>query len=189
MSTVTAEKSDPIVNGLNTEQMMELAGKIAAEDDFSKFKFRARNHWLGGSRSRTSIQGFYAGGEEKCDRKDAISVDADQPFFLGGKNTAPNAVEYLLHSLTSCLNTTLVAHASVQGIVLEEVEISAEGDMNVKGFFGISDEVNRGYERIRVDMKVKSEADVGTIRSLAMYSPVYEVVSRSVPTELTVKKI
>lgn len=189
MSTATAEKTESIVNGLNTGQMTELAGKIAAEDGFSKFKFRARNHWLGGSRSRTSIQGFYAGGTERHDRKQAFTLDADQPFFLGGKNTAPNAVEYLLHSLTSCLNTTLVAHASVQGIELEEVEISAEGDMNVKGFFGISDEVNRGYERIRVDMKVKTDADVETIRKLASYSPVYEVVSRSVPVELNISKI
>lgn len=189
MSTATAEKSNPVVNGLNTGQMMALAGKIAADDEFGKFKFRVHNQWLGGSRSRTSIQGFYAGGEERRDRKEAITVDADQPFFLAGKNTAPNAVEYLLHSLSSCLSTTLVAHASVQGIELEEVAVAAEGDMNVKGYFGISDEINRGYERIRVNMQVKSDADVETIRALAMYSPVYEVVSRSVPVELNITKI
>jgi len=185
----TAEQTNHIVNGIDTQYVMELAGKISQDDDFSKFKFRANNHWIGDSRSRTSIQGFYAGGEENTGRPAAHTVDADQPVFLGGKNTAPNAVEHLLHSLTSCLNTTMVYHASVQGITIDELDISAEGDMNVKGFFGISDDVNRGYERIRVNIKVKSDADVETLTKLAMYSPVYEVISRSVPIDFNMIKI
>jgi hypothetical protein len=60
--------------------------------------------------------------------------------------------------------------------------------MNVRGYFGISDDVNRGYERIRVNMQVKSDADVDTLTALAMYSPVYEVVSRSVPVDFNMTK-
>lgn len=116
-------------------------------------------------------------------------MDADQPIFLAGKNTAPNAVEYVLHALTSCLNTTIVAHASVRGIVLDELEISAEGDMDARGFFGISDKVNKGYNRIRVNISVKTDADADTIETLAMYSPVYEMVSRAVPVEMTIVKL
>jgi len=61
--------------------------------------------------------------------------------------------------------------------------------MNAKGFFGISDDVKRGYERIRVNIEVKSDADVETLTKLAMYSPVYEVVSNSVPVEFNMTKI
>ena len=61
--------------------------------------------------------------------------------------------------------------------------------MNVRGYFGISDDVNRGYERIRVNMQVKSDADVETLTALAMHSPVYEVVSRSVPVDFNMTKI
>ena len=188
MSTA-AEKTSPLVNGIDTGHVIELATKMSEDENYGQFKFRANNHWLHGSRSRTSIQGFYAGGEERNDRKDRLTVDADQPYFLVGENTAPNAVEHLLHSLTSCLSTTLVAHASVQGIELEEVEISAEGDMDARGFFGVSDEVNRGYNQIHVDMQVKSNADIETLRKLASYSPVYEVISRSVPVDLKITKI
>ena len=185
----TAEQTNHIVNGIDTDYVMELAGKISQDDDFGKLKFRANNHWLGDSRSRTSIQGFYAGGQENTGRREALTVDADQPVFLGGKNTAPNAVEHLLHSLTSCLSTTLIYHASVQGITIDELDISAEGDMNSKGFFGISDKVNKGYERIRVNAKVKSDAEVETLTKLAMYSPVYEVVSKAVPVDFNMTKI
>ena len=185
----TAEQTSHIVNGIDTDQIISLATNMTQDEDYGKFKFRANNRWLGDSRSRTSIQGFYAGGVENTDRKKALTVDADQPVFLVGKNTAPNAVEYLLHALNSCLSTTLVAHASVQRIHLDEVEIFSEGDMDARGFFGVSDEVNRGYERIRVTMEVKSDADVDTLTKLAMYSPVYEVVSRSIPVDFQLRKI
>ncbi|MEJ2180994.1 MAG: OsmC family protein, partial [Gammaproteobacteria bacterium] len=185
----TAEQTNHIVNGIDTEQVMDVAGKISQNEEFGKFKFRANNHWIGDSRSRTSIQGFFAGGEENTGRREALTVDADQPTFLGGKNTAPNSVEHLLHSLTSCLSTTMVYHASVQGITIDELDISAEGDMNAKGFFGISDKVNRGYERIRVNVHVKSDADIETLTKFAMYSPVYEVVSKAVPVDFNMTKI
>ena len=148
----TAEQTNHIVNGIDTQQVMDLAGKISQDDNFGKFKFRANNHWIGDSRSRSSIQGFYAGGQENTGRREAFTVDADQPTFLGVKNTAPNAVEHLLHSLTSCLNTTMIYHASVQGIIIDALDISAEDDMNAKKFFNISDKVNKGYERIRVNI-------------------------------------
>ena len=189
MSTATAEQTKPLVNGSDTDRIIELATSMGKDENFGQFRFRAKNDWILGSRSRTSIQDFYAGGQENTGRKEALTVDADQPAFLAGKNTAPNAVEYLLHSLTSCLNTTLVYHASVQGIELEEVNVFAEGDMNVRGYFGISDDVKRGYERIRVNMHVKSDADVETLTKLAMHSPVYEVVSNSVPIDFNMTKI
>ena len=77
----------------------------------------------------------------------------------------------------------------MQGIELDEVNVIAKGDMNVRGYFGISDEINRGYERIRVEMQVKSPADVETLTALAMLSPVYEMVSRGVTVEFTMTKI
>jgi uncharacterized OsmC-like protein len=189
MSTATAEKINPFVNGIDTDQVVSLVTKVAEDEAYGKFQFRANNQWIHGSRNRTSIQGFYAGCKEDTSRNEPLTVDADQPAFLAGRNTAPNSVEYYLHALTSCLTTTLSYHASVQGIELDEVSVIAKGDMNVRGYFGISDEINRGYERIRVEMQVKSPADVETLTALAMHSPVYEMVSRGVTVEFTMTKI
>jgi uncharacterized OsmC-like protein len=185
----TAEQLSHVINGVDTAGVVDLATKISKDEDYGKFTFRANNEWIIGARSRSTIQGFFAGGSENTDRKEALFVDADQPAFLGGQNTAPNPVEHLLHALDSCLTVTLVYHAAVQGIHLEAVKTFAEGDMNARGFFGISDEVNKGYRQIRVSMQVKSDADVETLTALAMYSPVYEVISRSVPIDFQLTKI
>jgi len=184
----TAEQTNHIVNGVDTDSVVNLATKIAQDEEYGKFKFRANNRWINGALSRSSFQGFFAGGTENTERKEALYVDADQPEFLGGQNTAPNPVEYLLHALTSCLTVTLVSHAAVQRIHLENVETSAEGDMNARGFFGISEQVSKGYKQIRVNMRVISDADVETLTKLAMYSPVYEVISKAVPVDFNLTK-
>jgi uncharacterized OsmC-like protein len=174
-----------VLNGLNVDNITSLAGKIQEDEEYGKFKFRASNRWITGARSKTSIQRFFAGGKEDTARARPFFVDTDQPAFLAGTNTAPNAVEHILHALTSCLTTTLVYHASVQGIAIEAIETSAEGDLNSRGFFGISDKVNKGYERVRVKMHVKSDASVEKLTELAMHSPVYEMVSKAVPVNFT----
>jgi uncharacterized OsmC-like protein len=190
MSTATQKiQTGHIVNGVDTDRVLDLAGNMQQDENYGKFKFRATNRWIDGAHSRSAIQGFLAGGEENTGREEPHYVDADQPYFLAGENNAPNPVEYVLHALDSCLTVTLVSHAAVQGIDLEKVETSSEGDMDARGFFGISDKVNKGYERIRVNMRVKSDADVETLTKLAMYSPVYEMVSKAIPVDFTLTKI
>jgi uncharacterized OsmC-like protein len=175
-----------ILNGVDTDQVKALAGKIQEVENYGDFKFRVRNEWISGSRNRTSIDGFFAGGQDQTSRRKLISVSADQPDFLGGEDTAPNPVEHYLHSLASCLTTTLIYHASVNDISVEDLETSVAGDLNAKGFFGISDQVSKGYERIKVVMRIKSNATAEVLKQLAMYSPVYEMVSKAVPVELNI---
>ena len=189
MSTEAQETNSNIINGIDTGQVMGLAGRINEEEGYGKFKFRASNRWVNGAENSTSIHGFFAGGEENTDRDEAMLIGSDQPTFLGGGNTAPNSVEYLLHALTSCLTVTLTYHASVQGITLGAIETSAEGDMNAKGFFGLSEDVNKGYERIRVKMRVASQASVETLTALAMHSPVFETVSKGVPVDFVPERV
>ena len=72
----------------------------------------------------------------------------------------------------------MVYHAAVRGIKLEEVESELEGDLDLRGFFGISDEVRPGYEEIRVNFKVKTDAEnLEALKELIKLSPVYDVVS------------
>jgi uncharacterized OsmC-like protein len=181
-----AEKLNHFINGVDTDRIVELATSMSQDENFGKFHFRADNQWINGSRSRTSIKDFYAGGEERTERSSPLTVDADQPVYLAGQNTAPNAVEHYLNSLTSCLNTTIVAHASVQGIEIESLDISAEGQMDARGFFGVSDDVNRGYSQLSVDINAKTQASEATIRKLVTYSPVYEMVSKAIPVEINI---
>jgi uncharacterized OsmC-like protein len=98
-------------------------------------------------------------------------------------------MEFVLHSLASCLTSTLVYHAAVQGIEIESVESWLEGDLDVRGMFGLSEESRKAYNAVRVRMQVRSSADAGTLEELAMFSPVYDMISNSLPVEFELEKI
>lgn len=78
------------------------------------------------------------------------SFSADEPPALGGENTAPNPVEYYLGSLLSCHVVTYRVWAAELGIALDDVTAKAEGDLDVRGFFGFDESVRPGFQEVRV---------------------------------------
>ena len=71
----------------------------------------------------------------------------------------------------------MVYQAAVGGIRLEEVESAVEGDLDLRGFLAISDQVRPGFQEIRVNFKVKTDfANMETLKDLMRLSPVYDVV-------------
>ena len=87
------------------------------------------------------------------------------------------------------MTTTMVYHAAVRGIKLEEVESAAEGDLDLNGFFALSDEVRPGYQEIRVNFKVKTDAEnLETLKELVKLSPVYDVVSKGTRVNVDIEK-
>ncbi len=186
MTTSNAiEQTRNITNGIDVDKIMNVIGEIEADSGYAKFQWRATNQWIDGSLTRSRIKEFFAGNAEDTTREQAFTLDADEPSIAAGHNSAPNSMEYLLHALATCLTGTLVYQAAVRGIVIEAVESSYTGDMDVRGLFGLSDDVRKGFSKVTVNMRVKSEASVEELTELAKYSPVYDIVSNSLPTEFT----
>ena len=188
-NTNAAAMNQPVtVNGIDVDQVTDLVDSFQDDKAFAEMQFRLKNRWIDGGLNRSLIKGFYAGCQEDDTRTEAFTYDADEPSIMAGENTAPNPVEYILHALAGCLTTTMVYHAAVRDIRIEAIESELEGDLDARGFFGLSDTVRKGYQKIRVKMRVKSEASAEQLKELAMYSPVFDIVSNSVPVDLVVEK-
>jgi uncharacterized OsmC-like protein len=87
------------------------------------------------------------------------------------------------------MTTTMVYHAAVRGIKLDEVESKLEGDLDLKGFLAITDEVRPGYEEIRVKFKVKTDLEnLETLKELTRLSPVYDVVSSGTNVDVQIER-
>ena len=140
----TAQQLQDLTNGVDVSQLMNVIGSIEADTGYAKFQWRATNQWIDGELSRSEIKGFFAGNEEDTTRKEAFTLDADEPPIASGQNRAPNSMEYLLHALATCLTGTLVNHAAVRGIEIEAVDSSYAGDMDVRGLFGLAECPPRG---------------------------------------------
>jgi len=181
MATTTAV----IRNGVNTDQLFATLDAIKADPPLAKFQFRARNRWLGGAHNRTTIRDFYAAKQEDTSRAAEFVLDAGEPAILLGTDTGPNPAEYLLHALAACLTTSLVYVAAARGVHLTEVESTLEGDMDVQGALGLSDDYRNGFEHIRATFRVKGDAPEEKLREVVeraqQRSAVFDMVTNGVP--------
>jgi len=184
-----AQVEEQTVNGVTVSTVMGIIGAIEENSNNAHFQFRLNNHWVDGGLNRSRIQEYFALGQEDATRSEPFIVDADEPCVNSGSDSSPNPMEYVLHSLAGCLTSTLVYHAAVQGIEIESVDSSLEGDLDVRGMLGISEASRKGYNAVRVQMQVKSAADVETLTELALFSPVYDILSKSLPVEFELLKV
>lgn len=182
-----AENDSTVVNGINIGQVHELVDAIKADGNTAQCVFKAKNTWKGGALNQTQISGFCVNGEN-VPHTPEFELSCDEPTSLGGVDSAPNPVEFLLHSLMACVTTTTAAHAAVEGIEIEELRTETEGDLDLHGFLGLSDKVRNGFSAVRLTIEVKTNASAGKIKELALRSPVYDTISNSLPVEVVVKK-
>jgi uncharacterized OsmC-like protein len=177
--------ADTIRNGVDTEQLFGTLDAVKADPSLAKFQFRARNRWIDGAHNRTTIRDFYAANQEDTSRAVEFVVDAGEPAILLGSDTGPNPAEYLLHALAACLTTSLVYVAAARGVHLTEVESTVEGDMDVQGALGLSDDYRNGFEQIRVTFSIKGDAPEEKLQSLVaraqQRSAVFDMVTNGAP--------
>jgi len=183
--------NEKIVNGVNVSQLLSTVEEIKKNPELAKFKFRASNRWLGGTHNQATIKDFYGALQEDTSRSPAI-YDLDEPPVLLGENRGSNPVEYLLVALSGCLTTSLVAHAAARGIIIRDLESRYEGDLDLRGFLGLSEEVEVGYQKIRVffriggDLTEKQKEEL--IQMAQKFSPVFNTVTKKTPVSVHLEK-
>ena len=179
------------VNGVNVDQLVDTVNAIQENPDLARFQFRAHNEWIDGGHSRTSIQSFYGAGQEDTSRSRPFVLEGDEPPVLLGGNAGPNAVEAVLHALASCLAVGFVYNAAAQGINVESLSFDLEGDLDLRAFLGLSDEVRPGYESITLTYCVASDAPREQLEELCDYvqktSPVLDIITNPVHVSVTLE--
>jgi len=178
------------VNGFKSQDIMDTVGAIQSNPEIAKFKFRARNKWISGGHNRSTIQGFYGGCTEDETRKIPFVFDNSEPPILLGNNEGANPVEFILHGLAGCMTTTMMLHAAANGISVDSVESSLEGDLDVQGFLGLDETVRNGYQNIRVNFKIEgdlTEEERQKLISFTLKSPVFDIVTNKVSVAISLQ--
>jgi uncharacterized OsmC-like protein len=177
-----------LLNGVDVSQLIATVNAVQHSPHLARFTFRAHNEWTGGGSSRTTIQGFYGAGQEDISRTQPFILTGDEPPVLLGGNTAPNAVEAVLHALAACLAVGFIYNAAAQGITVESLSFDLEGDLDLHGFLGLSDQTRAGCDNIRLTYQVKSDAPRQRIIELCDYvqktSPVLDIIRNPVPVSI-----
>jgi uncharacterized OsmC-like protein len=181
--------TEAVRNRVDTSVLFATLNAIKQQPDLARFQFRARNVWLGGAHNRSTIKEFYGACQEDTSRAREFAIDAGEPAVLVGTDTGPNPAEALLHALAACLTTSLIYVAAARGVRLTRVESTLEGDMDLRGALGLSDDYRNGFERVRVTFTVEGDASAEKLRELVdraqQRSAVFDIVSHGVPVTVT----
>jgi uncharacterized OsmC-like protein len=188
---MTTSTTRPPLNGVDTPTLFATLDAVKASPELAKFQFRATNRWISGTHNRSAIRGFHGAGQEDASRTEDFVYDADHPAVLVGTGKAPTPVEFLLHAIAACLTAGLANIAAARGVALREVSSTVEGDIDLLGILGLSDQVRNGYQGIRVSFQLSGDAPDEVLRGLVDQSrdrsAVYDVLTNGVPVSIDVK--
>ena len=181
----------PPRNGVNVPTLFATLNAVKGAPQIAQFQFRATNEWISGTHNRSTIQGFYGAGQEDTSRTAPFTYDADHPEVLVGSNRGPTPVEFLLHAIAACLTSGLANIAAARGITLRRVSSTVEGDIDLLGILGLSDEVRNGYRQIRVHFDVEGDATPEELAALVersrRRSAVYDVLTNGTDVQIDVR--
>jgi uncharacterized OsmC-like protein len=113
------------------------------------------------------------------------SLRVDEPPALGGGAQGPNPVELALASLGSCQAITYQVWAALQGVQVDRIDVRVEGDLDLRGFFGVDQSVRPGFGAVRVVLSVSGPESEERYRALQReadrYCPVLDIFQNPVP--------
>src|SRR5713101_5991846 len=117
----------------------------------------------------------------------ACSVDIGRAIYqaeahtgVGGAGTAACSGDLLLGALAACAQITCQMVAAAMGISTERIEVSVEGDLDLRGTLGISKDVPVGFERIHLRFDVEApQATPEQLRGLREKTEQYCVVMQT----------
>jgi uncharacterized OsmC-like protein len=164
--------------GFDLGQLQKLVSAVEADPANGKTVWEVDTTWKGGFRSEANIKSYGR----------SHTIQMDEPGALGGGDSAPNMVEVVLSAYGCCLTTGYVMNAAQRGIKLEGVRVNLKGDLDLRGFFGLSEKVPPGYTDVQAEVTLNAPgATPQQVKDLHDHvvktSPVGCIISR--PLKLT----
>ena len=93
--------------------------------------------------------------------------DAEAHSGVGGPGTGACSGDLLLGALAACAQLTCQMVATSMGVATRSIQVEVEGDLDLRGTFGVSREAAVGFEAIRLGIRIDApEASDDELRKL-----------------------
>ena len=103
--------------------------------------------------------------------------DAQAHAGVGGPGGAPCSGDLLLGALAACAQVTCQMVAAASGVPTERIEVTAEGELDLRGTLGIAADVPVGFDTIRLRFAIDApEASAEQLEALVAKTARYCVV-------------
>lgn len=186
MSNAQTITQPPLVNGIDFDDVKALIETVRQNAREGLTQWKVTSTWQGRTHMRARIEPLHIGGKTV---ERPFTIDIDEPTELGGGNAYPNPQEHLIAALNACMMVGYVVLCALHGIALEKLEIQTQGDIDLRGFFGLDDSIPAGYRSLTYTVRIKgnaSEEQFAKIHQMVMAtSPNYYNITRSVTLKPT----
>jgi len=109
-------------------------------------------------------------------------IEAGLHPATGGDGLSACSGDMLLEALVACAGVTLGAVATALGIQLRDATVRAEGDLDFRGTLGVSKDVPVGFQQIRLQFDLDTDASEEQLATLLRlterYCVVYQTLSQ-----------
>lgn len=116
----------------------------------------------------------------------------DEPDALAGDDIAASPVEYALGALISCQVVVYRLYAQALGIRIDDIDVTAEGDLDARRLFGIDESVRAGFSNVRLSITISgpdSQERYDELREVVdAHCPVLDLFANPTPVSVTVTK-
>src|SRR5271155_3640038 len=103
-------------------------------------------------------------------------VEAGLHPATGGSGAFACSGDMLLEALAACAGVTMAAVATAIGVNLRSGTVHAEGDLDFRGTLGVSKDAPVGFQRIRLEFTLDTDASAEQLRTLLRLTERYCVV-------------
>ena len=152
--------------------------RIAAERTAAHFTYRVRGTGDGAVATRIA-----AG---------AHTFLVDEPAALAGDDVAASPVEYALAALISCQVVVYRLYAQALGIRVDDIAVTADGDLDAARLFGADESVRAGFTAVRLHVELtgpETQARYESLRdAVDAHCPVLDLFQNPTPVTTTVAK-
>lgn len=171
------------VNNVNVDKLMAVVEEVKKDLTKAKRVNKVEGEWnvKEGSQFRATVK-FENG---------SMTLECDQPSFLGGGGTQPGPMIYCLYGSASCYAATFATMAALEGIAIKKLSIVAESAIDFSKVFGLSN--NPIAEKVKFTLHVESDAPKEKIMKLEELSkercPAVYCLTNPIPleTEIVIK--
>lgn len=177
--TVTQAQDLTRLNGVNVPALKKLLSDVKNDRLRGMTRWGVTTRWITGAVTETTVEGYDIGGTHVQRR---FAFRTDEPHELAGGNKFANPQEYLMGAFNACMMVGYVALSTLYGIELESVEIETEGEIDLRGFLGLSKEVKPGYDEIHYTVRIKGNG------TEAQFREIHEIVMATSPNRFNISQ-
>ena len=172
-------------NGVPVDKLRATIAKMDANPELAAFRFTARNTWVEGTASCSTIHEWFGAGTDQL-HVAKFTATSDHPTL--GHGHGPTPQEFVLHALAGCIVAGIATTAASREIDLDSIETVVTGSIDVRGVLGIDPDVRNGFDQIEVRVDVQGAASRSDLDALiaasAKRSAVFDMLAN--PTAITI---